>query len=59
LQSVIADKGQEIGAPYLMAIRPGIAVREAQAMQESLYSYAPRPKPAQDYKKLYQLIMEG
>ena len=59
LQSVIAEKGREIGAPYLMAIRPGIAIREAQAMQQSLYQYAPRSKPAQDYKKLYQLIMEG
>jgi chromosome partitioning protein len=59
LQSVIADKGQEIGAPYLMAIRPGIAVREAQAMQQSLFNYAPRSKPAQDYLKLYEMIMEG
>lgn len=59
LQQVIAERGQEIGAPFLMGIRPGIAIREAQAMQQSLYQYAPRSKPAQDYKKLYEMIQEG
>lgn len=59
LQEVIAERGQEIGAPFLMGIRPGIAIREAQAMQQSLYQYAPRSKPAQDYKKLYEMIQEG
>lgn len=57
LQGVIADRGAEIGAPYIMAIRPGVAIREAQAMQQSLYEYAPRSKPAQDYRKLFKLIM--
>ena len=50
LQEVIAERGQEIGAPFLIGIRPGIAIREAQA---------PRSNPAQDYKKLYEMIMEG
>lgn len=59
LQEVIAERGQEIGAPFLMGIRAGIAIREAQAMQQSLYKYAPRSKPAQDYKKLYEMIREG
>lgn len=59
LQRVISERGQEIGAPYLMAIRVGIAIREAQAMQQSIYQYAPRSKPAQDYKKLFQRIQEG
>lgn len=59
LQSVIAEKGAEIGAPYIMAIRPGVAIREAQAMQQNLYEYAPKSKPAQDYKKLFEMIMEG
>lgn len=59
LQSVIAEKGQEIGAPYLMAIRSGVAVREAMAMQQSLYEYAPHSKPAADYDKLYKKIMEA
>ncbi len=58
LQQVIAEKGQEIGAPFLMGIRASIAVREAQAMQQSLFDYAPRSKPAQDYKRLYEMIQE-
>lgn len=59
LQGVIADRGAEIGAPFIMAIRAGVAIREAQAMQQSLYDYAPKSKPAQDYKKLFKIIMEG
>ncbi len=59
LRKVIAERGKEIGAPFLMGIRAGIAIREAQAMQQSLYKYAPRSKPAQDYKKLFEMIQEG
>lgn len=59
IQSVVQEKGQEIGAPYLMEIRNGVAIREAAAMQQSLYEYAPHSKPAADYKKLYRMIMEG
>lgn len=58
LRDVIADKGQEIGAPFLMGIRHGIAIREAQAMQQSIFDYAARSKPAQDYKALYEMIRE-
>lgn len=56
LRDVIDQQGKETGAPFLMGIRAGIAVREAQAMQQSLFSYAARSKPAQDYRKLYDLI---
>lgn len=59
LQEAIAERGQEVGAPFLIGIRPGIAIREAQAMQQSLFDYAPRSNPAQDYKKLYEMITEG
>ena len=59
LQGVIEERGAEIGAPYLIGIRPGIAIREAQAMQQSLFDYAPRSNPAQDYKTLYEMIQEG
>lgn len=59
IREVIETTGQEVGAPLLMGIRPGIAIREAQAMQQSIYDYAPRSKPAQDYKTLYEMIKEG
>lgn len=59
LADIITEKGQEIGTPFLIGIRPGIAVREAQALQVSLFDYAPKSNPAQDYKKLFELIQEG
>lgn len=59
IQSVIAEKGAEAGAPFLIAIRAGIAIAEAAAMQQSIFDYAPNSNPAQDYKKLYEMIMEG
>lgn len=59
LKDVLIEKGTEMGIPYLMDIRQGIKIREAQAMQQSLFKYAPRSNPAKDYKKLYEMIMEG
>lgn len=59
MKEVMQQTGSEIGAPYLMEIRTGVKIREAQAMQQSLYQYAPTSKPAQDYKELYKMIMEG
>lgn len=56
LQEVIENTGKENGAPYLGAIRAGVAIREAQGMQQSLFEYAPRSKPAADYKEIYNLI---
>ena len=56
LRDTIADKAAEMGTPYLGEIRSGIAVREAQAMQQSLFDYAPGSKSAQDYKALYQIL---
>lgn len=56
LQEVIAEKGKETGAPFLMGIRPGIAIREAQAMQQSLFDYAPKSNPAEDYKTLFEML---
>ena len=55
-REVIANKGEQIGAPLIMTIRPGIAIKEAGAMQLSIYKYAPNSNPAQDYKKLYNII---
>ena len=48
-----------MGIPVLGAIREGVAIREAQALQADLYEYAPRANPAQDYMQLYKTIMEG
>lgn len=59
IRGMIEDKCKELAIPFLMAIRPGIAIREAQATQQSIYTYAPRSKPAQDYRELYTKIQEG
>lgn len=56
LRDVIAEKGKEAGAPLLKVIRSGVAVREAAAMQQSLFEYAPKSKPAADYMQLYKMI---
>ena len=58
-QETIATQGAEAGAPYLMAIRSGIAVKEAQALQISLFKHAPKSKPALDYMALYEKITGG
>lgn len=56
LREKIAEAGEEEGAPLLAEIRPGIALREAQAKQKSLYDYAPKSKPAKDYMNLFEII---
>lgn len=37
-------------------IQIGIAIREAQLFRRSIYDYAPRSKPAEDYLELYKAI---
>lgn len=58
LHDVIAEKGAAIGAPLLSEIRAGVAVREAAAMQQSLFDYAGNSKPAADYMQLYKKIID-
>ena len=59
LKDAIEERGKEARAPFLIGIRQGIAIREAQAMQKSLFDYAPKSKPAQDYKALFEMLQEG
>ena len=56
LRGVIIDRCKELAIPFLAEIRPGIAIREAQATQQSIFTYAPKSKPAQDYKALFNMI---
>lgn len=56
IREVMAETGAEIGAPLLMVIRPGIAIKEAQSLQRSLYEYAPKSNPAADYMELLELL---
>ena len=59
MKANIATKAAELGIPCLAEIREGVAIREAAALQQSLFEYAPKSKPAQDYMKLYEMLMEG
>lgn len=53
---VIKQKAKENEIPFLGIIRNGIATREAQATQESIFTYDKKSKPAQDYFEIYKLI---
>lgn len=52
-EGLITEQCEDMGL-YLAKtrIRRGIAIQEAQAMRESLYSYAPKSNPAADYLEL-------
>lgn len=56
LAELIRQQAREAGAPVLAEIREGIAIKEAQELQQSLFDYAPRSKPALDYMELYNMI---
>lgn len=56
LKAAIEKQAAAMGIPSLGAIRQGIAVQEAQTMQQSLYKYAPKSKPAADYLQLLEKI---
>lgn len=58
-RDTITKKAAELGIEHLADIREGIAIKEAAAFQENLFKYAPKAKPAQDYKELFNKIMEG
>lgn len=53
LADVIKSKCKELQVPvFRTSIRNGVAVREAQLQRESIFTYAPKSNPAQDYSKL-------
>ena len=56
MAETIEARAQEMGIPFLKAVREAVAIREAQALQRSLYEYAPRSKPAADYMELFTLL---
>ena len=58
MQEAIAGQAAAMGIPYLGEIRAAVAVKEAAALQQSLFEYAPKSKPAADYLKLYDHITQ-
>ena len=58
LKESLIDQAEALGVPYLGAIRAAVAVKEAAALQSSLFEYAPKSKPAADYLAIYEKIMQ-
>lgn len=58
MQEQITIKGKENKCPLLCEIRQGVVIKEAQALQVSLFDYAPNSNPAIDYMALYNLIIK-
>ena len=57
IKETIEAKCAELGIPVLnTVIRDGVAVREAQTTQESLFTYAPNSNPARDYLQFFEEI---
>ena len=57
ITEVIKAKCKEYGIPvYKTTVREGVAIREAQTYRQSIFEYAPRSNPAQDYLKLIEEI---
>ena len=59
LQEDLAEKCAALELDLLPPISEGVAVRESQTMQQSLFTYAPRSKPAQDYDAVAKAILGG
>ena len=59
MKATITAKAAEMGITHLAEIREGIAIKEAISLQQSIFSYAPKAKPVQDYETLFKKIMEG
>lgn len=52
---LLGEVCEQLGLPFAEThIRRAVAVQESQAMQQSLYEYAGRSKPAQDYMALIE-----
>ncbi len=59
MHEAFEEQGRENKCPVIATIRRGIVIPEAQALGRNLFDYAPKSKPAEDYMKLYKLIMSN
>lgn len=58
LREMLIQNAKAQGLVYLGETRKAIAVKEAAALQLSLFDYAPKSKPAADYLKIYNKLMK-
>ena len=57
LEEEIAKGAEAYGVPNLGTIRRSISIKEAQVLQQSLYEYAPKSKPALDYQAIFERLI--
>lgn len=57
MEKNIEKTAEKMGTHIIGKIRQGVAIREAAAMQQPLFRYAPKSKPAADYMELFHTIM--
>ena len=57
MADAIKERCAALKIPFIdVPIREGVAIREAQTMQESIFTYAPKSKPAADYMALLDAL---
>lgn len=57
MTDAIQERCKQLKIPYLdTPIREGVAIREAQLLQQSIFTYAPRSNPAKDFTALLDAI---
>lgn len=57
MRATIEQYAASLNIDCLGAIREGIAVQEAAFLQQSLFTYAPKANPSQDYLKVYDALI--
>ena len=58
LREMLEESAAGRDIPFLGAVRRAVAVKEAAGLQQSLFDYAPRSKPASDYMSIYRKLIE-
>lgn len=56
IRQAIENTANALKIPYLGTVRQAIALDEAMGLQQSLFEYAPRSTPAQDYLRIYEKL---
>ncbi len=56
MRQTIEDKAAAMGVPCLGTVRGAAVIKEAAALQQSLYDYAPKSKPAADYMAILDAL---
>lgn len=56
LREMLQENAAAQGIPFLGTVRKAVAVKEAAALQVSLFDYAPKCKPAADYMNIYEQL---